>query len=247
MRGRYGLIAGLTSLFLLLGAYGCDRKEKEPDAPQLAYQVLETGDNEYSVQSSPDPPPKVTIETFPPGDSTGTKAILYVDIVDNKTGKSGIDEVVVFEDCEVYRKYDFNGTIREFDKDIVVYHFNEGEHYYEVIATDMAGQVSSAYENIRFSGKVNDLPPVISQFILTESGFDFDLYDPGERSGIREVTLLEDDEPLHVWENPKFSGSGYHIPDGREGTHAYKLKVKDIGEHETTSDTITLNYGKSAP
>lgn len=247
MKGKYGLLAGLTSIFLLFGGSGCETKEKEPEEPRPAYHVVEMGNNEYSVLSSEDPPPKVTIETEPWGNSTGTAATLYVSVVDNKAGNSGIKEVAVWEDCELIKIYELDGKIRKFGEDIKVYHFDEGVRSYEVIATDMARQESRAYTNIYFSGEINDLPPRIQNFVFDESGFDFNIYDPGERSGIREVTLLEDDKPLHVWENPTFSGAGVSIPDGRVGIHKYQLEATDIGGHTTSSDIITLNYGRGAP
>ncbi len=246
MRGKYGLLAGFMSLFLLFGAYGCERKEKEPEA-RPAYQVVETGENEYRVQSFVDPPPKVSIETVPWGNSTGTEARISVEVVDNKAGNSGIDEVVVYEDGKPIKNYQLDGKIRKFSDTIRVYSFVEGNRSYKAIATDLAGQTSEANRIMHFSGEVNDLPPRIQRFILTESGFDFGIYDPGEKSGIKEVTLFEDDKPLHVWENPGFSGAGFYIPDGRVGTHEYKLQVGDIGGHVTTSDIIEVDYGKSAP
>ncbi len=247
MTGKYGLLAGLTSLFLLLGAYGCDTKEKEPDAPRQAYSVTETGDNEYRVQSFVDPPPKVTIETEPWGNSTGTEATIRLDVVDNKAGNSGLSEIQVYDDCDLIRNYKPDGKIRKFFDRIHVYHDEEGEHSFYVMATDVEGQTSEAYKNMYFSGKVNDLPPRIQQFDFSENGFDIGVYDPGENSGIAEVILLEDNEPLYRWENPTFSGTGVSIPDGREGTHVYFVQLKDIGGHVVESEKKTLHFGKSAP
>lgn len=249
MKGKYGLIAGLMSLFLLLGVYGCDRKEKGAEAapPRPAYHVVETGENEYRVQSFSDPPPKVSIETEPWGDSTGTEARIRVYVVDSKVGNSGISEVQVYDDCDLIGDYKPDDKIRKFSDIIPVKHYEEGERSFYVIATDVEGQKSEAYKNLYFSGEVDDQPPRIQRFDFSENGFDIGIYDPGENSGIAEVILLEGDKPLYIWENPTFSGTGVPIPDGREGTHEYSVQVKDIGDHVVESEKITVNYGTSDP
>lgn len=245
MRGKLGLLTGLTSLFLMFGAYGCDEKEQEPEA-RPAYHVVETGENEYRVEAPKDPPPKISIVFEPFWDSVGTEARVRVMVNDPKQGNSGITDIKVYDDCDLIGDYKPEGKIRTFFDKIPVEHHEEGDRSFYVMATDLAGQTSEANKNLYFSGEVIDLPPRIQRFVLDEGGFEFDIYDPGERSGFMKVTLREDGLPLQVWDKPTFSGSGAPMPDGRTGTHVYTLEAEDIGGHITTSD-ITVNYGRGAP
>ncbi len=234
MKGAYRLLTGLLSLFLLVGIYGCDRKEEAADVAPRNY-VTATGKNEYRVESFLDPPPRVSIDTEP-RDSTGTEAIIKVKVTDKTGINAGIREVVVYQDCdEIARLKPKKWDLRDFYDEIHVKNLKEGEHFYLAAGTDLGGQTSYDDTSLNSSGRVNDQPPRIQDFRLSDKGFEIGFYDPPENAGISSVILFEikgeKKTPLHTWDNPMASHITSPLPFGREGTFEYVLQVIDVGEN----------------
>jgi hypothetical protein len=247
MKGTYRTLIWLLSTFLLLGAYGCrDRKEEAKDVAPVHY-VTATGKGEYRVDSSLDPPPRVSIDTNP-RDSTGTEAIIKVHVTDKTGIDAGISEVVVYQDCdEIARLKPKKWDLRDFYDEIHVKNLEEGEHFFLAAGTDLGKQTSYDETYLYSSGRVNDQPPRVQEFNLTGDGwFNLRIYDPPENAGIVKATVFEingdDIKPLYSWDYPHFSGAKYPLPDGRSGTREYFLQLEDRGNNVTESEKLKVLF-----